>query len=194
MLALKYHLSKIEVGVDEAGRGALAGAVTAAAVLLPDDFSHPLLNDSKKITPAKRLLMRSFIEENALDYAVTFVDENRIGEVNILNAAIEAMHLSLAKIKTPFEHIAVDGNRFKPFQKIPHTTLVKGDGKYAHIAAASILAKTYRDAYMQDLHKKDDRYHWHQNKGYPTLKHRKAIAAFGASIYHRKGFKLLPQK
>lgn len=187
----KVQETLIEVGVDEAGRGCLAGPVVAAAVLLPNDFSHPLLNDSKKLSPTKRLELRQVIEEQALDYAVAFVGEDIIERDNILNASIHAMHLALSKLSIKIEHIAVDGNRFKPFKEIPHQTIVKGDGKYQHIAAASILAKTHRDAYMERLHGEFPVYQWTKNKGYPTLEHRKAIADFGASLYHRKGFRLL---
>ncbi|MBS9766413.1 MAG: ribonuclease HII [Flavobacteriaceae bacterium] len=189
----KYHTPNIiEVGTDEAGRGCLAGAVVAAAVILPDTFSHPMLNDSKQLTEKKRQELRTYIEENALSYAVAFVDEKKIDEINILQASILAMHQSIEKLTITPEHIIVDGNKFKPYKDIPHTTIVKGDAKYTSIAAASILAKTYRDEYMEKLHQEFPMYDWNKNKGYPTKAHREAIQKFGSTRYHRNSFRLLP--
>ncbi len=189
----KYHTPNIiEVGTDEAGRGCLAGAVVAAAVILPDTFSHPMLNDSKQLTEKKRKELRTYIEENALSYAVAFVDEKKIDEINILQASILAMHQSIEKLTITPEHIIVDGNKFKPYKEIPHTTIVKGDAKYMSIAAASILAKTYRDEYMEKLHQEFPMYDWNKNKGYPTKAHREAIQKFGSTCYHRTSFRLLP--
>jgi ribonuclease HII len=180
--------TKIEAGTDEAGRGCLAGPVVAAAVILPKDFSFALLNDSKKLNESQRLLCRDYIVENALAFSIQFVSAAEIDDINILQASFLAMHKSLQKIKHPFDHILVDGNRFKPFKKTPHTCVIKGDGKYASIAAASILAKTARDEYMLLQHKKYPAYNWASNKGYPTLAHRKTILEIGASPMHRKSF------
>jgi ribonuclease HII len=189
---LKYkYKSKIEVGCDEAGRGCLAGPVTGAAVLLPKKFSHPLLNDSKKMTEKNRIELRQFIEEKALAFAVMQVSHTEIDDINILNASIQAMQLSLAKIELPFNFILIDGNRFKPFHDIPYECIIKGDGKFMSIAAASVLAKTYRDEYMERLHEEYPLYGWLQNKGYPTLAHREAIEKHGPSPYHRMTFNLL---
>ncbi len=191
----KYFLPNIiECGTDEAGRGCLAGPVVAAAVILPDSFSHPILNDSKKLTEKKREELRIYIEENALSYAVAFVDEQKIDEINILQASILAMHKAIKKLYIRPEHIIVDGNKFKPYKEIPYTTIIKGDGKYMSIAAASILAKTYRDEYMKKLHKKHPMYQWSKNKGYPTKTHREAIQSFGSTCYHRKSFRLLSEQ
>lgn len=191
-MLLKYkYKNKIEVGCDEAGRGCLAGPVTGAAVLLPKKFNHPLLNDSKKMTEKHRLELRQFIEEKALAFAVIQVSHTEIDNINILNASIQAMQLSLAKIELPFNFILIDGNRFKPFHDIPHECIIKGDGKFMSIAAASVLAKTYRDDYMEQLHEEFPMYGWRQNKGYPTLAHREAIEKHGPSPYHRMTFNLL---
>lgn len=191
-MLLKYkYKNKIEVGCDEAGRGCLAGPVTGAAVLLPKKFNHPLLNDSKKMTEKHRLELRQFIEEKALAFAVMKVSHTEIDNINILNASIQAMQLSLAKIELPFNFILIDGNRFKPFHDIPHECIIKGDGKFMSIAAASVLAKTYRDDYMEQLHEEFPMYGWQQNKGYPTLAHREAIEKHGPSPYHRMTFNLL---
>ena len=191
-MLLKYkYKSKIEVGCDEAGRGCLAGPVTGAAVLLPKKFSHPLLNDSKKMTEKNRIELRQFIEEKALAFAVMQVSHTEIDDINILNASIQAMQLSLAKIELPFNFILIDGNRFKPFHDIPYECIIKGDGKFMSIAAASVLAKTYRDEYMERLHEEYPLYGWLQNKGYPTLAHREAIEKHGPSPYHRMTFNLL---
>ncbi len=191
MLLNNYSNKHPEVGCDEAGRGCLSGPVTAAAVILPNDFESELLNDSKKLTEKNRNILRKIIEKEAIAYAVAFVSHERIDEINILNASIEAMHLAVDKLSIKPKHIIVDGNRFKPYKNITHDTIIKGDGKYLSIAAASILAKTYRDEYMKDLHNKYPEYNWNQNKGYPTKKHREAIAKHGATPYHRISFKLL---
>lgn len=190
MLKVYFHANIHEAGCDEAGRGCLAGPVFAAAVILPQHFSHPLLNDSKKLTAKVRSLMRQVIEREALAWSVAWLDNNRIDELNILRASILAMHEALDKLKVRPEHIIVDGNRFYPYKGIPHTCLVKGDAQYASIAAASVLAKTWRDEYMLNLHKTLDCYGWDRNKGYPTLEHRTAIARFGISSFHRKTFSL----
>lgn len=194
MLTLKIHPKLIECGTDEAGRGCLAGPVTAAAVILPDDFRHPFLNDSKQLSEKKRLLLREIIEKEAIAYAVSHVMMEEIDQINILNASILAMHRSIDKLSVPPEFIAIDGNRFKPYKKTPYQCVVKGDGKYLHIAAASILAKTYRDDYMAALHKDYPEYNWQQNKGYPTAEHRNAIRTNGPTSYHRKSFRLLPEQ
>lgn len=194
MLPLKIHSNLIECGTDEAGRGCLAGPVTAAAVILPDDFTHPFLTDSKQLSESKRAQLRPIIEEAAISYAVVHVMMEEIDQINILNASILGMHRSIEQLSTTPEFIAVDGNRFKPLGNIPWECVIKGDGKYLHIAAASILAKTYRDEYMENLHKELPHYHWNSNKGYPTAAHRQAIKEFGPSPYHRKSFKLLPEQ
>ena len=191
MLQKCFDKSKVEAGCDEAGRGCLAGPVTAAAVILPKRFSHPLLNDSKKMTEANRILLRKVIEEKALAFFVTHLSHEEIDKINILNASIKAMQLSLDRLDTPFDLILVDGNRFKPYKSIPYECIVKGDAKFMSIAAASVLAKTYRDDFMNDLHQELPMYAWHENKGYPTAKHRAAIAKFGPSPYHRMTFNLL---
>ncbi|WP_457617714.1 ribonuclease HII [Lutibacter sp.] len=191
----KYYLkNKIEVGTDEAGRGCLAGPVVAAAVILPKNFKHTLLNDSKQLTEKQRDELRLFIEENAVAFEVSYVFEDTIDEINILQASILAMHKAIEKLKITPEHIIVDGNKFKPYKNIAHTTIVKGDAKFMSIAAASVLAKTYRDAFMQQLDKEFPQYFWKKNKGYPTKQHRNAIREFGITNYHRKSFKLLPQQ
>lgn len=194
MLSLKIHGHLLECGTDEAGRGCLAGPVTAAAVILPDDFSHPWLTDSKQLSEAKRKELRPIIEEQSLAYAVTHVMMDEIDKINILNASILAMHRSIEKLSKSPEFIAVDGNRFKPFQSIPHECVIKGDGKYLHIAAASILAKTYRDDYMERLHEEFPEYAWNNNKGYPTASHRQALRELGPTPYHRMSFRLLPEQ
>lgn len=183
-----------EAGCDEAGRGCLAGPVYAAAVILPPDFSHPWLNDSKQLTARRRELLRPIIEEQALDWAIGIVDHTEIDAINILQASILAMHRALDGLKRlrP-DAIAVDGNRFRPYADIPYTTVIHGDARFANIAAASILAKTYRDHEMERLHKLYPLYGWDVNKGYPTAAHRKAIAEHGPSPYHRMTFRLLPQ-
>ncbi|PVW12158.1 ribonuclease HII [Marixanthomonas spongiae] len=194
MLKLKINHHLVECGTDEAGRGCLAGPVTAAAVILPDNFSHPFLNDSKQLSEVKRLELKQIIEKEALCYAYTHVMMREIDEINILNASILAMHRSIEKLTQQPEFIAIDGNRFKPYGKTPFECVIKGDGKFLHIAAASILAKTERDAFMARIHEKHPEYNWRKNKGYPTKEHRAAIRELGATPYHRKSFKLLPEQ
>jgi ribonuclease HII len=194
MLKLKYQNELLEVGTDEAGRGCLCGPVVAAAVILPDNFEHPFLNDSKQLTEKKREELRSFIEKNAIAWSVSFIDEQKIDKINILQASILAMQTSIKQLKITPEFIVVDGNKFKPVENIPHQTIVKGDAKYMNIAAASILAKTYRDEFMQKIHLEFPQYNWKQNKGYPTKEHRNAIREFGITKYHRKTFRLLPEQ
>lgn len=192
---LKRQLTtRIEAGTDEAGRGCLAGPVTAAAVILPKTFKLPFLNDSKKLTDSQRYALRPLIEEQALSFAVAHVFQEEIDEINILNASIKAMHLALEQLHLKPEFILVDGNRFKPFENLPHECIVKGDGKYLNIAAASVLAKTYRDDFMNSLHDKYPVYNWKKNKGYPTKTHREAIKQCGITNHHRKSFQLLPKQ
>ena len=191
MLKNNYYEGKIEAGCDEAGRGCLAGSVYAAAVILPEDYQNELLNDSKQLTEKRRYQLREMIERDAIAWAVGIVTPEKIDKINILNASILAMHRALDQLKVRPEAIIVDGNRFKPYQKLPHTTIVKGDGKYLSIAAASILAKTYRDDYMNKLAEEYPQYDWISNKGYPTKKHREAIRQFGITPYHRKSYNLL---
>ena len=191
MLELKYETDCIEAGCDEAGRGGLAGPVFAAAVILPDNFSNELLNDSKQLTEKQRYRLRSVIEQEALAWAVASVDNHEIDQINILNASILAMHRALDQLSVRPEHIIVDGNRFKKYGEIPHLCIVKGDGKYMSIAAASVLAKTHRDEYMKQLHEQFPVYNWQKNKGYPTKEHRQGIAAYGTTDYHRLSFNLL---
>ena len=191
MLASHYYEGKIEAGCDEAGRGCLAGSVYAAAVILPDGYQNELLNDSKQLSEKKRYQLREIIERDAVAWAVGIVTPDEIDQINILNASILAMHRALDQLKVRPEAIIVDGNRFKPYKKLPHTTIVKGDGKYLAIAAASILAKTYRDDYMNQLAEEYPQYDWLSNKGYPTRKHREAIKQFGITPYHRKSYNLL---
>lgn len=194
MLKLKINKQLIECGTDEAGRGCLAGPVTAAAVILPDNFKNKTLTDSKQLSEKKRAFLKLIIEEQAICFGVSHIMMEKIDEINILNASILAMHKSIEKLSKKPELIAVDGNRFKPFLDIPHQTIIKGDGKYLHIAAASILAKTYRDAYMEEIDKEYPMYNWKQNKGYPTKEHREAIKKYGITKYHRKSFRLLPEQ
>jgi len=191
MLASHYYEGKIEAGCDEAGRGCLAGSVYAAAVILPSDYQNDLLNDSKQLTEKKRYQLREIIQRDAVAWAVGIVSPDEIDKINILNASILAMHRALDQLKVRPEAIIVDGNKFKPYQNLPHTTIVKGDGKYLSIAAASILAKTYRDDYMNELAKEYPQYDWLSNKGYPTKKHRDAIRQYGITPYHRKSYNLL---
>jgi len=183
------HLT--EAGLDEAGRGCYAGPVYAAAVILPGDFFHPLLNDSKKLTAAQRDLLRPIIEKESIAFAVAAVDNNTIDQVNILQASFLAMHLAIDQLTILPEILLIDGNRFKPYKKIIHQCIVKGDGKYASIAAASILAKTYRDDYMLQLHQQFPHYGWNKNKGYGSLIHRNAIEVNGLCNYHRKSFNII---
>ena len=183
-----------EVGCDEAGRGCLSGPVVAAAVILGNDFDNKMINDSKKLTEKKRNSLRSFIEENARFWAVGIVWPNEIDEINILNASFLAMHRAIDQLDCPKEMIVVDGNRFNPYKEVPHECIVKGDSKYMNIAAASILAKTYRDEYMEKIHEEYPMYDWKKNKGYPSKDLRVAIKEFGATRYHRMTFKLLPDQ
>ena len=191
MLKGHYYQGKVEAGCDEAGRGCLAGSVYAAAVILPEDYQNELLNDSKQLTEKRRYQLREIIQRDAVAWAVGIVTPEEIDKINILNASILAMHRALDQLKVRPEAIIVDGNRFKPYQKLPYTTIVKGDGKYLSIAAASILAKTYRDDYMNSLAKEYPLYDWLSNKGYPTKKHREAIKQYGLTPYHRKSSNLL---
>lgn len=196
MLSLQESFSNIafEAGTDEAGRGCLAGPVTAAAVILPPNFKIDFLNDSKQLTAKTRDALKIIIEEKALSFAVTHVEPAVIDKINILNASIQAMQESILKLESLPNYIIVDGNRFKPLQDIPYSTIVKGDEKFMSIAAASILAKTYRDAYMEHIHEEFPMYNWKQNKGYPTLEHRAAIEKYGVTKYHRMSFRLLAVK
>tara|TARA_Y100000385_G_scaffold286330_1_gene348125 strand:+ start:2144 stop:2740 length:597 start_codon:yes stop_codon:yes gene_type:complete len=193
MLKLKISEFEFECGTDEAGRGCLAGPVTAAAVILPLDFSNEILNDSKQLSHTKRNFLKPIIEIQAVSYGVAHVFPKEIDKLNILNASILAMHHAISKLeKVAF--ISVDGNRFKTFNSIPHQTIIKGDTKYQNIAAASVLAKTHRDAYMEEIHKEFPMYNWKQNKGYPTKEHREAILRYGPTKYHRKSFRLLTEQ
>jgi ribonuclease HII len=194
MLKSNFSGFSLEAGTDEAGRGCLSGPVVAAAVILPKDFSHPFLNDSKQLSEKKREALRPIIEENALAFAVSFVWQQEVDEINVLQASITAMHRAIKQLKILPEFIIVDGNKFKQFKEIPHETIVKGDAKYVSIAAASVLAKTYRDDYMAKIHQKYPMYNWKKNKGYPTKEHRNAIREFGANEHHRKTFRLLPEQ
>ncbi len=191
MLKNNYHEGMIEAGCDEAGRGCLAGSVYAAAVILPPDYHNELLNDSKQLTEKRRYALREVIQRDAVAWAVGIVTPEEIDKINILNASILAMHRALDQLKVRPEAIIVDGNKFKPYGDLPHVTIVKGDGKYLSIAAASILAKTYRDDYMANIAKEYPQYDWSGNKGYPTKKHRQAIKLYGATPYHRRSFNLL---
>lgn len=193
MMLESYLNSKlVEAGCDEAGRGCLAGPVVAAAVILPKDFQHELLNDSKKLTEIQRQKLRPIIEKEAISWAVGIVDEKEIDTINILNASFLAMHRAIDQLNHIPEHLLIDGNRFNAYTSIPHTCIIKGDGKYLSIAAASVLAKTYRDDIMEKLHDKHPFYNWKKNKGYPTKEHRRAILENGDCNYHRKSFTLLP--
>jgi len=194
MLKLKINNELLECGVDEAGRGCLAGPVTAAACILPNDFISPSINDSKQLTPKQRETIREVIESSAIAWAIAHVWEKEIDRMNILNASIEAMHRAINLLAIKPQFIAVDGNRFKPLGEIPHKCIIKGDAKFQHISAASILAKTERDRYMSEIHQKHPEYQWHKNKGYPTSYHRKAIMSHGITIHHRKSFRLLPNQ
>lgn len=201
MLLRKFSQYATECGTDEAGRGCLAGPVTAAAVILKDDFSNEILNDSKQLSLKNRNMLREIIENEAVCFSVSHVMMDKIDELNILHASIFGMHQCIEKLKPKPDFIAVDGNKFKPFQtypgfkkEIPHQCIVKGDAKYMHIAAASVLAKTHRDEFMAKIHEDYPQYNWKQNKGYPTKEHRAAIREFGPTEYHRKSFKLLPDQ
>jgi ribonuclease HII len=194
MLLPNYSNYKRECGTDEAGRGCLAGPVTAAAVILKPSFSNELLNDSKQLSEIKRDLLKPIIETQAITFGVSHIFQKEIDSLNILNASILAMHKSISKLNPIPEFIIVDGNKFKPYKNTPFETIIKGDGKYLSIAAASILAKTYRDAYMNTIHEEFPMYNWKKNKGYPTKEHREAIKKYGITKYHRKSFRLLPEQ
>ncbi len=194
-MLLPFHTKGlVEAGCDEAGRGCLAGPVVAAAVILPPDYCNSVLNDSKKLSALQRDKLRFEIEREALHWGVAQVSALEIDEINILNASFLAMHRALDKIEQSPEHVLVDGNRFKPYQSIKHTCIIKGDGKYLSIAAASVLAKTYRDEHMEALNLKYPEYKWSKNKGYPTAEHRDAIARVGSCAEHRMSFRLLPEQ
>ena len=193
MLLSSYTPDLVEAGCDEAGRGCLAGPVFAAAVILPPGFDEPLLNDSKKLTEKRRYTLREAIERKAVSYAVAKISHTEIDEINILNAAIKAMHAAVKKLKVTPQLLLIDGNRFKRYRSIPHVTIVSGDALYMSIAAASVLAKTYRDDYMMKLHDEFPAYQWNRNKGYATLSHYSAIEKNGICMHHRKSFNLNPQ-
>lgn len=191
-LISKITNNLIEAGCDEAGRGCFAGPVVAAAVVLPADFSHTHLNDSKQVSEKKRIVLRKLIEEFAISFAVSFVSQVEIDQINILNASILAMHRAIDQLAVKPQHLLIDGNRFKPYQDIPHSCFIKGDSRFMSIAAASILAKTYRDEYMEKIDLEYPSYDWKQNKGYPTQSHREAIQKYGPCEHHRHSFTLLP--
>lgn len=192
---LKHHFHKtLEAGTDEAGRGCLAGPVTAAAVILPESFANTVLNDSKQLSEHSRERLRPVLEQESLCFGVCHVFEDEIDEINILNASITGMHRAIDQLSAIPEFILVDGNRFKPYKDIPYECIVKGDSKYMSIAAASVLAKTHRDAYMEKIHEEYPMYNWKKNKGYPTKEHREAIKKYGITKYHRKSFRLLPEQ
>ena len=192
MLKSSFLKLKLEAGTDEAGRGCLAGPVVAAAVILPKNFKHEYLNDSKKLSLIQRNKLRPIIEKKALAFGVSYVFQEKIDEINILNASILAMHKALDQLKLRPEFIIVDGNKFKSYPNIDHETIIKGDAKYLSIAAASVLAKTYRDDYMEKLHHDFPSYNWKKNKGYPTKEHRENILKWGITAHHRKSFRLVP--
>jgi len=194
MLLNQFSDFFLECGTDEAGRGCLAGPVTAAAVILPEKFSLNLLNDSKQLSEKTRKQLKPIIEAEAISFAVTHLEPLVIDDINILNASIKAMQESILKLSPTPEYIIVDGNRFKPLDQIPYTTIIKGDSKYLSIAAASVLAKTYRDEYMDKIHEEFPMYNWKKNKGYPTAEHREAIKKYGTTKYHRMSFRLLPEQ
>lgn len=194
MLASYFTKTKIEAGCDEAGRGCYAGPVVAAAVILPKNFKHPLLNDSKKLSESQREILRPIIEEQAIAWGIGVVDHEEIDRINILKASFKAMHKAIDQLTKRPALLLIDGNRFIPYSQIPHQCFVKGDGRFASIAAASIIAKTYRDRLMQDLHTEFPQYGWDRNKGYGTATHRKAIEIHGLCRYHRKSFRLLPEQ
>lgn len=188
------YRSLLEAGTDEAGRGCLAGPVTAAAIILPEKFNNITLNDSKQLSETKRDLLKPILEENAVSFSVCHVFEEEIDEINILNASFLAMHRAIDKLQPLPDFIIVDGNRFKPYPNIDHECIIKGDGKFMSIAAASVLAKTYRDDYMAKIHEEFPMYNWRKNKGYPTKEHREAIKKYGITKYHRKSFRQLPEQ
>ncbi len=194
MLLKKHSSFNVECGTDEAGRGCLAGPVTAAAVILPDDFKNKILNDSKQLSEKQRDSLIHIIKTEALHFGVAHVFEADIDRINILNASILAMHKAIESLALHPEFIIVDGNKFKPYNNIPYKTIIKGDAKYLSIAAASIVAKTHRDNYMNSIHNEYPMYNWKQNKGYPTKEHREAIKQYGVTKYHRKSFRLLPNQ
>ncbi len=194
MLESFYKKDVVEAGCDEAGRGCLAGPVVAAAVILPPNYKSNKLNDSKKLSEKDRYELRVEIEEKAIAYAVAFIDNHEIDQINILKASIKAMHEAIQKLSIEPEHLIIDGNKFYPFKNIHYTCIVKGDGKYYSIAAASILAKTYRDDFMKSIASKHEAYKWEQNKGYPTKAHREAIKKYGVTDYHRRTFQLLDKQ
>lgn len=194
MLLKSFSHLKFEVGTDEAGRGCLAGPVTAAAILINEKLENELINDSKKLSLKSRNSLRNFIEEHNNMFQIAHIYEDRIDEINILNASIEAMHTAISRLQFIPEFIIVDGNRFKPYKEVQYQTIIKGDSKYLSIAAASILAKTYRDEYMLQLHEEFPMYRWDKNMGYPTKEHRRAIMEYGPCKYHRKSFRLLPEQ
>lgn len=191
-MKLSFQKELLEAGCDEAGRGCLSGPVVAAAVILPPDFQSNAINDSKQLSEKKRKELRLEIEKNALSWSVAFISPERIDEINILKASFEAMHKAISQLNLQAEFLAIDGNRFTPYSEIPHQCCVKGDANYLNIAAASILAKTYRDEYMEKIHEEFPAYGWNSNKGYPTPKHRKALIENGITPYHRKSFNLIP--
>lgn len=195
-MRLKNAFNKllVEAGCDEAGRGCFAGPVFAAAVILPPNFRHPLLNDSKQMSHEERMEVRPYIEKHALAFAVASCSVEEIDTINILRASFEAMHRAIRQLSIVPQHLLIDGNRFTPFPEIPHTCIIEGDGKYKNIAAASVLAKTYRDDYMVKLHEEHPHYCWNSNKGYGTPAHREAIAAFGITAHHRRSFRLIPDQ
>jgi len=190
MLLARFQYELLEAGCDEAGRGCLAGPVFAAAVILPHNFEHEILNDSKQITEKVRYDLRKEIEDHAVDFAVAWVDNEEIDRINILNASFLAMHRAIAQLKTEPGFLIIDGNRFNKYNKIPHHCIVEGDAKYFSIAAASILAKTYRDDFMLQIAAEHPEYDWHSNKGYPTIKHRNAVIEHGYTRYHRRSFRV----
>ena len=192
MLKNNFSGFQLEVGTDEAGRGCLSGPVVAAAVILPANFKHELLNDSKQLSEYKREILRPVIEKEALAYGISFVHHNEVDQLNVLQASITGMQRSIRNMKIVPKYIIVDGNKFRKYLNIPYQTIVKGDAKYMSIAAASVLAKTYRDDFMKKIHQEFPVYNWKKNKGYPTKEHREAIKEFGITKYHRKTFKLLP--
>lgn len=194
MLEPFYQTELREAGSDEAGRGCYAGPVFAAAVILPADFYHPLLNDSKQVAAKDREVLKEIIQSSAISWGVASIDHEEIDRINILKASFKAMHLAIDQLKPKPQLLLIDGNRFIPYKKVPHRCIIKGDGKYASIAAASILAKTFRDAYMEQLHQEFPHYGWIRNKGYGTLEHRKAIEKYGLCKYHRKSYQILPKQ